>query len=69
MSQIPSEGFRRLSGLAAVLAAVAAQSFVTRGVDAEQAQAPTYGVQLLEQKRIAQELEDIEDFEDFDLAH
>ena len=49
MSSVPSEGLRRLSGLAVVLAAVAAQSFVTRGVGAEQAQPPTYGVQLLEQ--------------------
>jgi hypothetical protein len=43
------EGLRRLSALAAVLAAVAAQSFVTRDVAADRERSPTtYGVQLLE---------------------
>jgi hypothetical protein len=49
MKSFNSEGLRRLSALGAVLAAVMAQSFVTRGVDAEhQATSQTYGVQLLE---------------------
>ncbi len=49
MSADLSEGLRRLSALAAVLAAVAAQSFVTREVAADRERSPTtYGVQLLE---------------------
>ena len=54
MKAFNSEGFRRLSALGAVLAAVAAQSFVTRGVDAERQATPqTYGVQLLEHELAA----------------
>ena len=54
MKAFNSEGLRRISALGAVLAAVAAQSFVTRGVDAERQATPqTYGVQLLEHELAA----------------
>ena len=54
MKSSHSEGLRRLSGLAAVLAAVAAQSFVVRDVNANQdTSTQTYGVQLLEHQLAA----------------
>jgi hypothetical protein len=54
MKAMGNEGVRRLSALAAVLAAVAAQSFVTGNVDAEHELSPgTFGVQLLERELAA----------------